>query len=307
MLPICRSSTRITSNRRAMPVLVFSAQSLRRSVSRARSRAIACLHPAAAVRAALRAGQLALQPPQPGPLPRGQGGSVQHLAGGQGRGDRHPPVNAHRPGRYPGAGPARGSRRRRHASGPRGPSSPGRTSRPAARRGTSGTAPIRPWAPRPGRPSGTPGAHPTAAPRPTIRNPSSRPALRHDGRPAGLPGSKNAVIARAKSRSACCWTVWEPAASHGCSARAGGELPALLQVARRALPARPPVGVLLDGQVPYVPGVAAVVPQHGLLGGRGEQPVPGHANTLANTIDISGEVTRRFLPGLKTGVSTPRF
>jgi len=67
------------------------------------------------------------------------------------------------------------------------------------------------------------------------------------------------------------------------------------------------VGVLLDGQVPYVPGVAAVVPQHCLLGGGGEQPVPGHTNTLAITTDISGEVTRRFLPALKAGVSTPRF
>src|SRR6266581_6182233 len=86
-----------------------------------------------------------------------------------------------------------------------------------------------------------------------------------------------------------------------------GELPALLQVARRALPARAPVGVLLDGQVPQVPGVAAVVPQHRFLGGRGEQPVPGHANTLSGTADISGGVTRRFLPGLRAGVSTPRF
>jgi hypothetical protein len=43
MLPIWRSSTRIRSNRRAMPVLAFSAQSLRRSVSRARSRATANL------------------------------------------------------------------------------------------------------------------------------------------------------------------------------------------------------------------------------------------------------------------------
>jgi hypothetical protein len=68
-----------------------------------------------------------------------------------------------------------------------------------------------------------------------------------------------------------------------------------------------PVGVLLDGEVPEVPSVAAVVPQHGLLGGRGEQPEPGHANTLSDTTDISGEVTRRFLPGLKAGVSTPRL
>ena len=75
-----------------------------------------------------------------------------------------------------------------------------------------------------------------------------------------------------------------------------GELPALRQVARRARPAGMPVGVLLDGQVPDVPGVAAVVPQHRLLGGGGEKPVPGHANTLSDTADISGQVTRRFLP-----------
>ena len=66
------------------------------------------------------------------------------------------------------------------------------------------------------------------------------------------------------------------------------------------------MGVLFDGQVPHVPGVRTVVPQHRLLGERGEQPVPGHTNTLANATDISGEVTRRFLPGLKAGVSTPR-
>jgi len=40
MFVIWRSSTLITSNRRAMSVLVFSAQSVRRSVSRALSRAI---------------------------------------------------------------------------------------------------------------------------------------------------------------------------------------------------------------------------------------------------------------------------
>jgi hypothetical protein len=68
-----------------------------------------------------------------------------------------------------------------------------------------------------------------------------------------------------------------------------------------------PVGVLLDGQVPYVPGVAAVVTQHCFLGGRGEQPVPGHTNILSSNADISREVTRRFLPGLKAGLSTPRF
>ncbi len=86
-----------------------------------------------------------------------------------------------------------------------------------------------------------------------------------------------------------------------------GELTALLKVARRARPARVPVGVLLDGQVPQVPGVAAVVPQHRFLGGRGKQPVPGHTNTLSDSTEISRTVTRYFLPELKAGVSTPRF
>ena len=79
----------------------------------------------------------------------------------------------------------------------------GRTSRPAARRGTSGTGPTRPWVPRPGRFRLSRRTSHCRPRRPVIRNPSARPALRHDGRPAGLPGS-NAAIARVKSRSACC-------------------------------------------------------------------------------------------------------
>ena len=86
----------------------------------------------------------------------------------------------------------------------------------------------------------------------------------------------------------------------------GGQLPALLQVGGSAGAARTPVPVLLDREVPHVPGVRAVVLQRCLLGGRGEQPIPGHAKILANTTDVSGEVKRRFLPGLKAGVSTPR-
>ena len=85
-----------------------------------------------------------------------------------------------------------------------------------------------------------------------------------------------------------------------------GKLPALLQIARSARPARAPVPVLLDREVPHEPGLGAMVPQHYLLGGRGDQTVPGHTNTLANTTDISGEVKRRILPGPKAGVSTPR-
>jgi hypothetical protein len=85
------------------------------------------------------------------------------------------------------------------------------------------------------------------------------------------------------------------------------QLAALLQVVRRGLPAWEPVRVLLDGEVPNVPGVRAVAAQHCLLGGRREQPVPGHANTLATTTDIFGEVRRRSLPGPEAGVWSPRF
>jgi hypothetical protein len=85
-----------------------------------------------------------------------------------------------------------------------------------------------------------------------------------------------------------------------------GELPALLQEARCAGPARAPVRVLLDGKVPHVPGVRAVAAQHRFLGGRGKQPVAGHANTLANATDISGEVKRRFLPAKEEEVWSPR-
>ena len=84
------------------------------------------------------------------------------------------------------------------------------------------------------------------------------------------------------------------------------ELPALFQVARRAVTARPPVRVLLDRQVPHEPGMRAVAAQHSFLGRRGQQAIPRHTNTLATTTDIPEEVKRSFLPGLKARVSTPR-
>ncbi len=95
--------------------------------------------------------------------------------------------------------------------------------------------------------------------------------------------------------------------SQPCMLRPGlGELPALLDIAWRPRATRAPVRVLLDGQIPHVPGVRAVIAHCRLLGGRGEQPVSGHTNTVAMTADISGGVKQRFLPGPKASVSTPR-
>jgi hypothetical protein len=59
-----------------------------------------------------------------------------------------------------------------------------------------------------------------------------------------------------------------------------------------------PVRVLFDGQVPHEPGMGAMVSQQCLLGRRGNQAVPRHANILTNAPDISEEVKRRFLVGL---------
>jgi len=76
----------------------------------------------------------------------------------------------------------------------------------------------------------------------------------------------------------------------------GGELPALLQVTRRRVPPRTPPGMLLDREVPHVPGVRAVPQQDGfLLAGRLE-PVSGHANIIADIKSLRGSTMARSLP-----------
>jgi hypothetical protein len=70
------------------------------------------------------------------------------------------------------------------------------------------------------------------------------------------------------------------------------ELTALFQVAWGALAPRVPVPVLLDGQVPHIPGLGAVVTQRSLLDRRRKQAITRHVNTLATTTDIPWEVKR---------------
>jgi len=95
--------------------------------------------------------------------------------------------------------------------------------------------------------------------------------------------------------------------SQPCMLRPGlGELPALLDIAWRPRAARAPVRVLLDGQIPHVPGVRAVIAHYRFLGGRGDQPVSGHTNTVAMTTDIFGGVKQRFLSCSKASVPAPR-
>jgi hypothetical protein len=83
-----------------------------------------------------------------------------------------------------------------------------------------------------------------------------------------------------------------------------GQLPGLLGVPRRTRPPRPPMQMLLTREIPHIPGVRAMLQQHHLLNGRGLKPEP-HAKTLTTTTDILRR-ERRFHPGPKAGVSTPR-
>src|SRR5690242_12115131 len=91
MLVTSRFSTLTISNRRARPVLAFSAQSLRLSVSRAFSRAMTSLtrprrFEPRLPRASLRSMRSS--------LPRGQAGNAQQFTRRQGRADGHAAVNA---------------------------------------------------------------------------------------------------------------------------------------------------------------------------------------------------------------------
>jgi hypothetical protein len=83
-----------------------------------------------------------------------------------------------------------------------------------------------------------------------------------------------------------------------------GQLTGLFPIAWCARTSRPPMRVLLHGQIPNKSGMHAVLQQRLLLGKRGLKPKP-HANTLSTTTDERGRERRRY-PGLKAGGATPR-
>jgi hypothetical protein len=86
----------------------------------------------------------------------------------------------------------------------------------------------------------------------------------------------------------------------------GGELPALLQVARRTCPSWAPPRLLLAGKVPREPGMRTMLPNYCLIGSRREQAVSGHAKTLSSTADIPEEVKRRVQHCSLSAVTAPR-
>ncbi len=260
----------------------------------------------AAGRAPLGAGELAFQPAQPGLLAPGQARNLQPLPSGQGRADGHAPIDAHDPtvtgggnrqgdggeGEVPAAGPVEGYpvglHSRRDGTGPAKPDPPGFRYPYAADLARQ------------------------AAYLPLAAAPHDPEPLISSGLAPGRPaGRVCAVEERRHSLGEISQRLLLDRLGAGpqpvMPSAGGGELPALLQVTRCARAARPPVSVLLDGQVPHVPGTGTVIPQHRFLGERRDQPVPGHANILSTRSDIPREVTRRSLPGLKAGVSTPRI
>ena len=246
------------------------------------------LHSASSVRPRASAGEPALEASQPFLASAAQSWHGQQLAGRQGSTNSYSAVDADSLSISRACDRARGSSKGDVPAPGAIAGDPVRPWCPPVLRGTSGTAPIRPSGYAPGQHCGTRAGRPSVAravPRYGILR--FRSAFRDDGRRAGFAGSKEAVTAWVKSRKACCCTIWEPAASHRVLGAGGCELAALFEVARGALPARAPVPVLLDGQVPHVPGLRAVVTQRSLLDRRWKQTIAGHANTLATTTDIS--------------------
>jgi hypothetical protein len=76
-----------------------------------------------------------------------------------------------------------------------------------------------------------------------------------------------------------------------------GELPTMLREAGRTLPARSPVRVLLDCQIPNVSGVRAMPKQDRFLFRSRSQPVSGHANIIANAGRRERRIAQASRPG----------
>jgi len=260
-------------------------------------------HPPAACRALLGAGELTFKPTQPGPFLPGQARDVQQFPSGQSRADRDAPVDAD------GLAVIWGGNRRGDGGESEVPA-PGSVSRHPVRFRARG------YGARPAEPNPACLRYPDL----TVIAAESAHLARFDGDdPESLVPARLAPrrpLRRIRPVEGRCYRLGEVPQRlllHYLTARTqpvmfrtdSGKLPTLLQIARRALPSRMPVRVLLDGKVPHVPGVRAMVPQYCLLGGCKDQPVSRHANTLSTGTDIFWGGDAAF-PGLKARVSTLR-
>ena len=264
-------------------------------------------HPCTALRLAPCAGQLPPQPSQPLSLRAGEADRVQQLSSRQGRRHRHTSVDAHR---LPVTGSWDRAWNERKADMP----SPGMIQGYPVRL-RAGRHAARPAKPHPPCLRDADLAH-------ISRQTPCIPMLAapaHDSEsliPIGLaPRRPPSRILQVEEESQGVGEIPQRLLLHRLTACGQpvmfgpglSELPTLLQIARGALAARPPVRMLLNSEVPHVASMGAVIPQYRFLGGRGQQAIPGHMNKLATATDISREVKRRSRPVLEDGIPTPRF
>jgi len=261
-------------------------------------------HPSTGSGAAPGASELTFQSPQPGLLPLVKAWNMQQFPGGQGRRDGYAPVDAH--------GLAVAGCRDRRGNGSEGEMPTTRPVHPHSIRLHAYGYGARP-----------PETYPSSLRYPHLSNLAGQAAhvplvaAPHNPEsfipPGFAPRRPSGRILRVEECGCRLSKVSQGLLLHRLGActqpvmlgSGFGELPRLLQVARRACTARAPVLMLLHGEIPHIPSMGAVVQQHRHLGGRGKQPVLGHANTLATTSDNCREVKRRFLPFAMTEGSAP--
>jgi hypothetical protein len=282
----------MVSKRRAISVLAFSIQSLRRSFSRALSFAIASF-----VRALRYEPRLAREPLlerlQPLRLTRGEARGAQQFAGRQYRRRRNTTVDTdHAP--IVGASDRVGDVGKRHV--------------PAACAITGDPIGLHsPWD-RPRQPK----AHPADLGHPHLTQPAIQilNVMRFN---ADLPkpfmpspsAPRRAAVRSSKKVAHRLGEVPQRLLLHGLRASrqpivvgAGrGQLGAPLGVARRAT-AWLPMLLLLNGQVPDKPGMTAMLVQHGSLLGARKQPVSRHARTITASTDKTPKGETASPPGL---------
>ena len=239
----------------------------------------------AAVRAAPRPGQRVLQLPHALAFSRGKTGDTQQVPGGQRCGHRHAPVNSNdltgtrcrdrhgnrREGNMPSAGPIQ-----RHPIGLH----------------------VRRHVPRPAKPYPSCLRHPDFAGFPTESPQVPLLPTAHDAEalvPSGpAPCRPPSWILRIEEGGQSTSEVSQCLLLHRVRARSQpvmlapglGELSTLLRKARGALSARAPVRMLLDGQVPDVPGVRAMSAQYCFLSESRKQSISRHANRISMDSDI---------------------
>ena len=287
---------RMVSKRRAMSVVVFSIQSLRRSASCAFSFAIASFVRARRLEPRWARASRCCKHLQPLGLTTAQAWSMQQFAGRQCRRHDHSAIDTHH------AALTRTSNGIRYV---------GERDMPAAGSIAGDPVGLHPRGNRPREPKAHPAdlgyPHPTEPAVHTLNVVGFDPDLPESLMHTGFAPRRSGGASRRKSCASPGRSPAAPAAAQSDSRpqptehrTRRGQLRALLVVAGRTAPGRP-VLLLLDSQVPHVPRMAAVLGQRSLLLGSRKQPVTRHPRNLNPTTDNSPKGEAAFPPPAKAG------